>query len=293
MKSNGRHTVSSTLHDRLETITGRRPHEIHPLHGGMIGEVYRVSLPGNERLVAKVSRDREATLDVEGYMLRYLAEHSQLPVPQVLHSEPDLLVMTFIEGSSSLGADVQTHAAELLAALHTVSSERFGLERDTLIGPLHQPNPWTLRWVEFFREQRLLYMGREAAQEGSLSPRLLARLEAFAERLDDFIDEPAHPALIHGDLWTTNVLAAGGRVTGFVDPAIYYAHPEIELAYSTLFGTFGAPFFERYRALAPLEPGFFETRRDIYNLYPLLVHVRLFGGGYAQSVESILSRLGF
>lgn len=285
--------MTSALHDRLETIIGQRPQQIHPLHGGMIGEVYRVSLPDGERLVAKVSRDSQATLDIEGFMLRYLAQHSDLPVPQVLHSEPDLLLMTFIEGSSSLGADVQAHAAELLAALHSVDGPDFGLEQDTLIGSLHQPNPWTPRWVDFFREQRLLYMGREAVREGSLSPRMLARLEAFAERLPDFIDEPAYPALIHGDMWTTNILAANGRITGFVDPAIYYGHPEIELAFSTLFGTFGAPFFERYRALAPLEPGFFETRRDIYNLYPLLVHVRLFGGGYVQSVESILSRLGF
>lgn len=285
--------MSSTLHDRLETITGQRPHEIHPLHGGMIGEVYRVALPDGERLVAKYSRDTQSTLDIEGYMLRYLAENSQLPVPQVLHSEPDLLLMTFIDGGSSLSADVQTHAAELMAALHSIRGDSFGLERDTLIGPLHQPNPWTSRWIDFFRDQRLLYMGREAVREGSLSSRLLARLEKLAQRLPDFINEPAYPALIHGDMWTTNVLAAGGRVTGFVDPAIYYAHPEIELAYSTLFGTFGAPFFERYRDLAPLEAGFFETRRDIYNLYPLLVHVRLFGGSYVQSVESILSRLGF
>jgi fructosamine-3-kinase len=285
--------MSSTLHDRVEAIAGQRPSEIHPLHGGMIGEVYRVNLPDGERLVAKVNRGGTAPLDIEGYMLRYLAENSQLPVPQVLHSEPDLLLMTFIEGSSSLGADVQTHAAELLAALHSVRGNSFGLERDTLIGSLHQPNVWSAHWVDFFREQRLLYMAREAVHEGSLSPRLMARLETFAERLDDFIDEPTHPALIHGDMWTTNILAADGRVTGFVDPAIYYAHPEIELAFSTLFGTFGAPFFERYRALAPLKPGFFETRRDIYNLYPLLVHVRLFGGGYVQSVESILSRLGF
>src|SRR5690606_31505376 len=101
------------------------------------------------------------------------------------------------------------------------------------------------------------------------------------------------PALIHGDLWTTNILAQDGRITGFLDPAIYYAHPEIELAFSTLFNTFDAPFFERYRQLRPLEPGFFETRRDIYNLYPLLVHVRLFGGGYVGALERFLRRFGY
>jgi fructosamine-3-kinase len=88
-------------------------------------------------------------------------------------------------------------------------------------------------------------------------------------------------------------LVDNDRVTGFLDPAIYYADAEIELAFSTLFGTFGDPFFARYEALRPLEPGFMDTRRDIYNLYPLLVHVRLFGGSYVRSVDGILRRFGF
>ncbi len=83
------------------------------------------------------------------------------------------------------------------------------------------------------------------------------------------------------------------RIAGFVDPAIYFGHPEIELAFSTLFGTFGEPFFRRYAELRPLRPGFLEHRRDLYNLYPLLVHVRLFGGSYVNSVDGTLKRLGF
>jgi fructosamine-3-kinase len=88
------------------------------------------------------------------------------------------------------------------------------------------------------------------------------------------------------------VLSKGGRIAGFVDPAIYYADAEIELAFSTLFSTFGEAFFKRYGEIRPLREGFFEERRDIYNLYPLLVHARLFGGSYAQSVDSVLTRFG-
>ena len=94
-------------------------------------------------------------------------------------------------------------------------------------------------------------------------------------------------------MWGGNVLVKGGRIAGFVDPAIYYADPEIELAFSTLFSTFGDAFFARYAELRPLRPGFFEERCDIYNLYPLLVHVRLFGGGYVGSVSGTLSRFGY
>ncbi len=284
---------NGALLTKIEATLGQRPGRLQPLSGGCIGEVYSTELADGTRVVVKCDQHAQPRLDIEGYMLRYLAEHSTLPVPAVLHSEPALLIMEFAEGDSQFSGLAQQHAAELLAALHAVRGPAFGLERNTLIGSLHQPNPWTGSWVTFFREQRILAMGEEARRAGTLPPRMLSRLESFAARMDDFIDEPAHPSLLHGDVWTTNVLARGGKITAFIDPAVYYGHPEIELAFTTLFGTFGSPFFERYQQLRPLAPGFFERRRDIYNLYPLLVHTRLFGGGYLSGVERTLAQLGF
>lgn len=225
-------------------------------------------------------------------MLRYLAEHSALPVPEVLHAEDTLLLMTAVETDGGINAAAEADAGTLLANLHAVSADAFGFEHDTLIGALRQPNPWTLCWLEFFREYRLLYMAREALNAGRLPVGLMGRIETLAGRLDRWIEEPERPSLIHGDMWTGNVLCRGGRIAGFIDPAIYYADAEIELAFSTLFGTFGTPFFESYQRHQPLRPGFFECRRDLYNLYPLLVHVRLFGGHYVSSVESIVHRFG-
>lgn len=98
--------------------------------------------------------------------------------------------------------------------------------------------------------------------------------------------------MLHGDLWSGNILARRGRIVATLDPAIYYGHPEVELAFTTLFGTFGEPFFAAYAELAPIAPGFHELRRDLYNLYPLLVHVTLFGAGYLAPVERVLDRLG-
>ena len=269
---------------------------IEPFSGGMIGEVYRVTLADGQVVVAKVGTP-EAKLNIECYMLRYLAENSQLPVPDVLYSDASLLIMSFIKGESHLGKAEQRHAAELLADLHSITQPQFGLEQDTLTGPLHQPNPLTSSWIDFFREQRLLYMAHEAHQNGPLPASMLKRIETFSKQLGDWLIEPDQPALIHGDIWTTNVLTHAGKVTGFIDPAIYYGHAEIELAYTTMFGTFGqtfeSAFFERYEQLRPIQPGFFETRRHIYNLYPLLTHVRLFGMRYGPAIENTLQKLGF
>ncbi|MDP6574160.1 MAG: fructosamine kinase family protein [Rhodospirillales bacterium] len=283
--------MRAEVSDTVAKVTGKRPERFQPLGGGCIGDVYRVELEGGGTVVAKLG-DGGSGLGLEGFMLRYLADHSTLPVPRVLHAEDRLLIMSWIEGGDGVDAGAQAHAAELLAALHGVTAKRFGFERHTLIGGLDQPNPWSERWIPFFRDQRLLYMGGQAQAAGRLPKRLMGRLEALAGRLERWLEEPEHPSLVHGDVWTGNVLCRRGRVAGFVDPAIYYAHPEIELAFSTMFGTFSETFFARYGEIRPLRPGFFEERLDLYNLYPLLVHVRLFGGSYAASVERTLKRFG-
>lgn len=277
--------------DIIERVTGARPKRVAPMGGGCVGDVARLELADGRVVVAKTG-DKGSGLDLEGFMLDYLRDNGGLPVPEVLHAADDLLIMSFIETSGSIDAGAQVHAAEILARLHAVTADAFGFERPTVIGGLAQPNPWTKSWRDFFRNQRLLYMSRQAFDAGRLPKDLLKRTERLALRLDTWIGDGAKPSLIHGDLWTGNLLVRGGRVAGFVDPAVYYADAEIELAFSTLFGTFGEPFFARYGELRGIAPGFFEERRDLYNLYPLLVHVRLFGGHYVSSVERTLRRFG-
>lgn len=276
--------------NRVKEVIGGEVVSLEALSGGCIGEVYRVWLRDGSSVVAKVDNGPYPKLGIEGYMLRYLAEKSDLPVPTVLHSEPGFLVMSYLKGRNFFSAAAQEDAAERLAALHNIFAQKFGLEQDTLIGGLHQPNPWMTSWIDFFREQRLLYMGRQAVESGRLPGGVFSRVERLCGRLERWLVEPERPSLIHGDAWTGNILAAENRITGFVDPAIYYADAEIELAFTTLFGTFGESFFERYSSIRPIAPGFFEERRALYNLYPLLVHVRLFGGSYVASVERTVER---
>jgi fructosamine-3-kinase len=278
--------------DGVEVALGERLLSARPLGGGCIGEVYRVELEDGTPLVAKVDPRGEAHLDREAYMLRYLREKSELPVPEVFHGSETLLLMEFVEGSSRFSRGAERHAAELLAALHGITAEEYGHERDTLVGSLNQPNPWTESWVEFFREQRLLYLARVAHEAGRLPAEDLGRVERLAERLGEYLQEPERPSLIHGDVWSANVLAKGDRISAFLDPAIYHADPEIELSFISLFNSFGAPFFERYAEIRGIKDGFFEERRDLYALYPLLVHVYFFGGGYLDSVRGTLGRFG-
>jgi fructosamine-3-kinase len=280
--------------DRLEAALGVRVVALAPMPVGFGLAGYRVDLADGRRLAVKAREvGARADLSLEAYMLRELARRSTLPVPAVHVAEPDLLAMDFIETDGwGITPQVERHAAELIAALHATPRAFFGYERDTLIGPLHQPNPRSESWIAFFRDHRLLAMARAAGAEGALPAKLLIRLERLAERLADYLTEPLHPSLLHGDLWTGNVLVRGNRVAGVVDPATYYGHPEIELAFTTLFGTFGATFFETYEKLLPLNGEFHAIRCPLYKLYPTLVHVRLFGVAYIPPIEQTLSRVG-
>lgn len=274
---------------RVARLTGRRVTAMEPLRGGCVADIRRVTLANGESLVAK----RGAGLALEARMLRLLADTGRIPVPRVIHADDDLLLMEFVAAGDPIGADAETDAAERLAALHGLTAPTFGLAFDTVIGGLPQPNARNRSWRAFFRDCRLMHMAEEARGAGRLPTALFARIERLAGHLDRWIADEAEPALIHGDLWTGNILVRGGKLAAVIDPAISYSDPEIELAFTTLFGTFGKAFFARYHELRPIAPGFFEERRDLYNLYPLLVHVRLFGGSYVTDVERTVARFGY
>lgn len=276
----------------IGSALGRDVASIDPLSGGCVGEVYRVQLADDTTLVAKVDSSATAALSIEGWMLTYLFEHTALPVPRVLHAADDLLIMEWIESSGSPGG-AETHAANLLAQLHHIhAGEGFGLERDTLIGGLPQPNGWCDSWVEFYAEKRLVEMARQAEEAGRIDAALRRRVDSLACTLDRYIDEPEVPSLIHGDVWSGNVLVKGDRVAAFIDPAIYHADAEVELAFIDWLSCFGQTFFRRYDELRPIRDGFWQQRRTIYQLYPQLVHARLFGGGYVSEVDRALRHIG-
>ena len=172
---------------RVEAALGQAPRALRPLSGGCVGDVFRAEMADGD-LVVKLGQ-AGSQLDLEGWMLEVLAG-ADLPVPEVVHAADDILIMTYIEGGGALDARAEAHAAELIAALHENTADSFGLERDTLIGGLHQPNPPAEKWIPFFRDQRLLYMGCQALDAGRLPGSVFARLETLAERVGGGVGRP-------------------------------------------------------------------------------------------------------
>lgn len=290
--------MTPVLRKRIERALGTGIAQSFPLSGGNIAEAYRVVLADSRTCAVKVMAPRDqptglpkATLKDEAFMLGRLAETGTVPVPTVVHVERDLLILDYIRHDDSApAATAQGALADVVAALHGIRAPRFGFDRPTPIGPLQRPNDWSSDWISFLRDHRLLFLGRLAAGSGRLPPGCFGRLEALCAHLDRWLPADRVPSLIHGDLWIGNILFKDRRIAALIDPACYYADPEIELAFLTLFGGVGEAFFDRYRDHRALDPLFFEERRTLYQLEPLLAHAWFFGGGYGARVDEILHR---
>jgi len=234
---------------------------------------------------------------LEAKMLNALA-NQKWPTPCVWEADEHCLLMEWLESDQlAYGAGEEFGVGQTLAQLHQGSAPAhdpyFGYDYNTPIGALTQPNPKTASWIDFFKQHRLMHLGQLAMQKHLLPLDVYERFCRFCADLHHFIDEPCQPSLIHGDIWGGNVITNKGRLLGFIDPAIYYAHFEIELAFTQMFGTFGPDFFKGYQSVQPLDQDFFMNRIDIYNLYPTLVHLALFGVSYLAPIERTLKKFGY
>ena len=185
------------------------------------------------------------------------------------------------------GSDGWSEMGRQLAALHRVHAEQFGWHRDNYIGESPQSNAWTAKWADFFCEQRLAPQLKVAAGNGFRFQSTGALLDTARQLLGPHCPEPA---LCHGDLWSGNAgfLSDGSPV--IYDPASYYGDRETDLAFSEFFGGFPGAFYTAYESVWPLPSGY-EQRKSLYNLYHVLNHANLFGGGYASQAESMIRSL--
>jgi protein-ribulosamine 3-kinase len=197
------------------------------------------------------------------------------------------LLLEFIENATR-HKQFWSHFGASLAKLHLNSHESFGLDHDNFIGSLQQSNRSYKSWIEFYIYERLQPQVSMCESLGYMRPGDMKLFEGLYQRLADMVPNEK-PALLHGDLWSGNLLVDDKGDSCLIDPAVYYGNREVDIAMTQLFGGFDSTYFNSYGEVFPLHPGF-KKRLDIYKLYPLLVHTNLFGKSYWLQVVSILKQ---
>ncbi|HEX5172381.1 MAG TPA: fructosamine kinase family protein [Cyclobacteriaceae bacterium] len=226
---------------------------------------------------------------VESNGLKLLSSAGAIRVPRVLgpgeHEGHQFIVMELIQAKNR-SLNYWDLLGQELATLHKASSPYFGLDENNYMGSLPQFNEQKISWIEFFSTQRLDVQLKLAINSHAAPISLIEKFHALYEKLPTLLTEEK-PSLVHGDLWSGNLITDENGNPCLIDPAVYYGNREVDLAMTHLFGGFDDEFYQSYQNAFPLPPGL-QERIDIYNLYPLLVHVNLFGQSYLHQVLSIL-----
>lgn len=264
--------------------------------GGCINDAHRLETLAGSFFVKYNSASRyPGMFDAEAKGLVLLRNSNTLYVPEVIGNREagpnSILVLEYIEPGVQQD-DFWTNFGEGLAGLHQSLPDQgvkgFGLDHDNYIGSIPQQNKWHASWIDFFIIERLEAQLRIARDQGRAGSELSQLFQRLYKRLSDFFPEEP-PALLHGDLWSGNFMTGCDGQAVIIDPAVYCGHRYMDLGMSLLFGGFSQAFYDSYDDAFPLEPSWRQSM-DIANLYPLMVHVNLFGGGYLNSVKSVLRR---
>lgn len=224
--------------------------------------------------------------------LKLLAKAGSIKIPKVYAygklEGKYYLLLEYIESSSPNKNYWESLGVSLAEQHLSNTSSSYGLDHNNYIGKLPQPNEVHGDWIHFFIHNRLEYQLTLAIKNHMVSNDFVRRYRQFYNRLPDLLPVDK-PALIHGDMWSGNVMVGNDGMACLIDPAVYYGHREIELAFTQMFGGFNPNFYKSYQERYPLDPGF-DERVEIYNIYPHMVHVNLFGQSYLSGVEQVLRR---
>ncbi|MCD6705979.1 MAG: fructosamine kinase family protein [Thiobacillus sp.] len=290
--------LAAALADAIGVATGTPcpALALRPIGGGDINRAFHASGGPHAWFVKTNRAERLPMFEAEAAALDALAATDSVRVPRPLCSGvaagQAFLVLEYLD---LRGHGDAARLGEQLARLHRAPQARpdgaqFGWAHDNWIGSTPQPNGWRHDWIAFWREQRLGHQLKLAVQNG-YGEALQRDGEALMARLDGlFVAYRPAPSLLHGDLWGGNHGYLADRTPVIFDPAIYVGDRECDLAMSELFGGFAPAFHAAYREAWPLDPGY-AVRKTLYNLYHILNHANLFGGGYAAQAQRMLSQL--
>lgn len=284
--------IPVSVYDKLQESYDISADSVRSVSGGSINQAWKISAQNTEYFL-KINTSAPTdffTREAEG-LTELRKAKTTLTVPKVIAAEepaedrPGFLLMEYIPSSQS--GDSFSFGTEL-AKLHLTKRNHYGFHSDNYIGSLPQINSDRDDWLTFFSECRIEPQLKMAIDSGKLQPDIMSGWNHLHSTLPDIIPE-CSPSLLHGDLWSGNYLFDESGSAVLIDPAVYYGHPEMDLAFSKMFGGFSAGFYRGYESVQPLDPGF-EERIPIHNIYPLLVHVNLFGGHYTHQLISLLKR---
>jgi len=264
---------------------------IENIEGGCIHHAVKV-VSDQQSYFIKSNRHALDMFEAEAKGLQLLYDLDAIGIPEVLGlgtvDGQDYLCLTFIDKSTPT-SNYWYSFGESLAKIHRTPSDRFGLDHDNFIGSLAQSNTFHTHWIEFFVQERLQPQLLLAKNVNLVAHRVLDDFEKLFMKLPELIPtEP--PAMLHGDLWSGNIMCGSSNQPFIFDPAVYFGHREAELSFTKLFGGFAPAFYQAYQSNFPLQQGY-EQRVDLFNLYPLLVHVNLFGQSYLPAIIRTLKRL--
>lgn len=283
------------LEEVLSTYVGRKIciNQVNRVHGGDINETYQLKTDSRSFFLKVNSSKRFPRMfEQEAIGLGALLGTNTIRIPKTIaldeFEDATFLVLEWIEQGSP-STNFWEDFGHQLAALHQTTNDQFGWTQDNFIGTLVQHNQWTNTWSEFFILQRLEPQLNIALQQGKMNLNHVRSFDKLFQKLDGLFPKES-PALLHGDLWSGNYIIDEKGHPVIMDPAVYYGHREMDLAMTKLFGGFDSELYESYHEIFPLETNW-EERVSLCNLYPLLVHVNLFGGGYVSQVESIIGRI--
>ncbi|MCC8407646.1 fructosamine kinase family protein [Mucilaginibacter sp. UR6-1] len=276
--------IENELNERIITCL--------PVSGGDINKAFCLHTQSSKYFI-KVNSNSSfpGMFEAEAAGLELIGDTGAIAVPQVLLqgnvNDDAYLILKWLDTQSAGAADLKLLGTQL-AAMHQNTSASFGLYHHNYMGSLRQRNKKHNSWASFFIEERLEPMVKLAVDNGLLSAKEAAGFDELYHHMPNLFDEE-QPALIHGDLWGGNYLISTDGKPNLIDPAVSYGHREFDIAMTTLFGGFGNGFYEAYSAAYPLAQGW-QQRLPLWNIYPLLIHLNLFGGMYKQQVLANLSR---
>ena len=285
--------MSPELTAAVQAALGHAIIGAQPLSGGDINDAYRVELDsGATHFVKANAAAPEGMFEAEADGLEWLAEARALQIPEVIAvgtADVAFVVLQHL-APAPRRPDFDDTLGSGLAALHRAGAPHFGHRRDNFIGTLPQDNTREADWTTFYWCRRLEPMLRRARDAGAMSRSLTSRFNRLQHVLHERVGPTETPARLHGDLWGGNLHTGPDGQPWLIDPAVYGGHREVDLSMMRLFGGFSSNVFRAYNEAFPLAPEF-DERVPLYQLYPLLVHVNLFGGSYVDQASRALDQV--